>query len=93
MVSYDDVDMAAWEPFSLTTVRQDVDELARRVSRLLLDRPQTPPRQVRIEPALVVRGSTGHAPAPTPSSTTSLPSSASPPRPSAAADSPNETTS
>lgn len=57
---YDDVDMAAWPAYSLTTVRQDVGELARTAAELLLARlenPDAPPRRVELAPELVHRSS------------------------------------
>lgn len=61
IVGYDDIDMASWESFSLTTVRQDIREMARVSSRLLLDRIADParlPERIEFVPRLVVRGST-----------------------------------
>lgn len=63
IVGYDDVDMAAWEAFDLTTVRQDTRELATAAVRLLLqriDERERPPERIILPPALVARGSTGH---------------------------------
>jgi LacI family transcriptional regulator len=64
VVGYDDVEMAAWESFSLTTVRQPSREMARAGVGLLLDRihtPGLPSRRVNFPYKLVVRGSTDHA--------------------------------
>jgi len=65
VVGYDDVDMAAWEAFDLTTVRQSTVRLAAEATRLVLarvdDRDRAPER-VLLAPELVVRGSTGRAP-------------------------------
>lgn len=64
IVGYDDVDMAAWDAFDLTTVRQDTARMAEEAARLLAlridDRARAPERVV-LPPALVVRGSTGRA--------------------------------
>lgn len=38
IVGYDDVPMASWEVFQLTTVRQPLDEMARTAARLLVER-------------------------------------------------------
>ena len=65
VVGFDDIEMASWEVFDLTTVFQPIGEMAREAVRLLLDRlaePDRPPEHLRLDRArLVVRGSTGHA--------------------------------
>src|SRR6185436_15772662 len=38
IVGFDDIDMAGWEGFSLTTVRQPLEEMGRATAQLLLDR-------------------------------------------------------
>ena len=38
IVGFDDIDMAGWEGFSLTTVRQPLAEMGRAASKLLLER-------------------------------------------------------
>jgi LacI family transcriptional regulator len=61
VIGYDDVDMAAWDSFSLTTVRQPSREMARAGARLLIERiadPGLAPRRVAFECELIVRGST-----------------------------------
>ncbi|MGH8879781.1 MAG: LacI family DNA-binding transcriptional regulator [Stackebrandtia sp.] len=61
IVGYDDVDMAAWPAYSLTTVRQDVGELARTAAGLLLarlDNPDSAPHRVELPPTLVHRSTT-----------------------------------
>jgi LacI family transcriptional regulator len=61
IIGYDDVEMAAWDSFSLTTVRQPSREMARAGARLLLERlhsPELPPRRVSFDCDLIVRGST-----------------------------------
>lgn len=64
VVGFDDIKMASWEIFDLTTVFQPIEEMAREAVRLLLDRlkdPDRPPKHLRLDRArLVVRGSTGH---------------------------------
>ncbi|UWX79238.1 LacI family DNA-binding transcriptional regulator [Arthrobacter jinronghuae] len=65
VIGYDDVDMAGWDSFSLTTVRQPSREMARIGARLLVERintPGLPSRQVNFPCDLIVRGSTGHQP-------------------------------
>jgi LacI family transcriptional regulator len=65
VIGYDDVEMAAWESWSLTTVRQDVDRLAQVAADLLLRRleqPTVPTAQVLLSPSICVRRSTGGAP-------------------------------
>ena len=63
VVGYDDVDMASWEAFDLTTVRQDTQQLAAEAARMLvqrIDARDRPPERVVLEPLLIVRGSTAH---------------------------------
>ncbi|UGS38568.1 LacI family DNA-binding transcriptional regulator [Capillimicrobium parvum] len=62
IVGFDDIAMAAWEVFRLTTVRQDLAAMSGAAIRLLLDRiddPGRPPRRVRVPVELVPRGSHG----------------------------------
>lgn len=62
VIGYDDVDMASWPSFDLTTVRQPSREMARVGARMLLDRlagPDAPPQRRTFPCELVVRGSTG----------------------------------
>lgn len=66
VIGYDDVDMAAWSPFNLTTVRQPSRDMARAGVRLLLERlkdPSAPPRKIDFPSELIVRASTGLQPA------------------------------
>jgi LacI family transcriptional regulator len=61
VIGYDDVDMAAWDSFSLTTVRQPSREMARIGAGMLVDRvhkPGQPTRRVIFPCKLIVRGST-----------------------------------
>lgn len=61
VIGYDDVDMAAWESFSLTTVRQPSREMARAGAEMMINRihtPKSPPRQVNFPCDLIVRNST-----------------------------------
>lgn len=67
IVGYDDVDMASWEAFSLTTARQPVEEMVRVGVHLLLERidsPRRPSTHQRFVSELVVRDSTGRVPVP-----------------------------
>lgn len=60
VVGYDDVDMASWQAYELTTVRADIGRLATEAVGLLLRRlarPTAPARHVRLEPRLVPRRS------------------------------------
>lgn len=60
VVGYDDVPMAAWPAYNLTTLRQPANQMVRHTVDLLLgmiDEPDTPANQVRISGPLVVRGS------------------------------------
>lgn len=62
VIGYDDVDMASWPSFDLTTVRQPSRDMARAGAHMLLERITTPdrPAQHREFPCkLIVRGSTG----------------------------------
>lgn len=61
IVGFDDIQVAGLSRISLTTVAQPCEELARLGIELLLERIEGahgPPRQVLLEPSLVVRGST-----------------------------------
>ena len=65
VVGYDDIGMASWEAYDLTTVRQPITEMTRRAAELLLariDHPRSPPQLERLTDHLVTRGSTAHAP-------------------------------
>lgn len=66
VVGYDDIDMASWESFDLTTVRQPMAEMVADAVDLLLSRiddPGRPTRCRRFPSHLIVRGSTAHVPA------------------------------
>ena len=64
LVGFDDLPMASWEAFSLTTLRYDLPEMARTSARLLVERlagkATGAARQVAFAPELVRRGT--HAP-------------------------------
>ena len=62
---FDDIAMAGWEAFALTTVRQDLAEMAGSAVRLLLERIADPARPVRrkvVPTTLVRRSSHGRPP-------------------------------
>lgn len=61
IVGFDDVPMAAWPAYNLTTVRQPVDEMVERTVSLLLERieaPEATPQLVEVDVALIERGTT-----------------------------------
>lgn len=61
IVGFDDIDMAGWEGFSLTTVRQPLAEMGRAAAKLLLDRIASdgdPPPRRRVFPVGLVRRDT-----------------------------------
>jgi LacI family transcriptional regulator len=63
VVGYDDIPMAAWEAFDLTTVRQPVTEIADRAVDRLLGRiadAALPPLHHRFPADVIVRRSTAH---------------------------------
>lgn len=58
IVGYDDVQMASWDSYSLSTVRQGSKAMAREGARLLLERltdPTRPARNVHFPSSLIVR--------------------------------------
>jgi LacI family transcriptional regulator len=60
LVGFDDLPMAAWEVFQLTTVHQPIEGMARTAARLLIERIEGgatagEARQVVFEPRLVLR--------------------------------------
>jgi LacI family transcriptional regulator len=64
VIGYDDVEMAAWPSFSLTTVRQPSREMARAGVRMMLDRLRTPDRplqQIEFPSVLIPRQSTTYS--------------------------------
>ncbi len=68
LIGFDDVVLASWEVFQLTTVSQDIPGMVSAATELLLTRiaaeqdEPLPPRRVVLTPALVRRGT--HAPPP-----------------------------
>jgi len=66
LVGFDDIEMARWSAYDLTTVRQEIRLLARAAVDLALTRIAEPRRPVEsrvLACELIVRGSTGNAPA------------------------------
>ncbi len=68
LVGFDDLPMAEWELFGLTTVHQPMEEMARAAVKLLIDRIEGrvdsgAARQMMFEPRLVMRRSLGPPPA------------------------------
>lgn len=60
VVGYDDVSLAAWPSYDLTTVRQRANEMvAKTVDMILsrLDDPGTAPKRINIDGPLIIRGS------------------------------------
>ena len=61
VVGFDDVAMAAWPEYDLTTVRQEMDLLVEACVEVLLariDDPALPPARIAVESRIVERGST-----------------------------------
>ncbi len=66
LVGFDDIPMAAWKVFDLTTMRQDTEQMGRIGVRLLLDRiaePNLDFRDVRLVPRMIQRGTHAVPPA------------------------------
>jgi DNA-binding LacI/PurR family transcriptional regulator len=62
VTGFDDIDLASLRQFDLTTIRQERWEIGRRCLQLVHQRAQdheVRPTRAILEPALVVRGSTG----------------------------------
>jgi len=66
LLGFDDLPMASWEAFALSTVRYDLQAMARSAARLLADRlsGQAPdePQRIVVQPELVRRGTHGPPP-------------------------------
>ncbi|MGI8562246.1 MAG: LacI family DNA-binding transcriptional regulator [Candidatus Dormibacter sp.] len=67
LVGFDDLPMAGWDVFQLTTVHQPMEEMARTAAQLLVDRVEgrSEPGQVRravFEPLVVIRSTLGPPP-------------------------------
>ena len=61
IVGFDDIDMAGWEGFNLTTVRQPLAEMGRAAANLLLERIESdgrPPPRRRVFPVGLIRRET-----------------------------------
>lgn len=61
VIGYDDVPLAAWPAYHLTTIRQPVNRMVDATVDALLtqiDAPETPPRKLRIDGPLIIRTST-----------------------------------
>ena len=68
LIGFDDLPMAAWEVFQLTTIHQPMEEMARTATRLLIERIEgvVAPEAVRrvvFEPTLVMRRTLAAPPA------------------------------
>lgn len=66
VASFDDIELAAYVTPPLTTVRSNAEEMGRAAARMIFARlrdPALPPQQVDIPRQLIVRASTGPAPA------------------------------
>ncbi|MEM6306156.1 MAG: substrate-binding domain-containing protein, partial [Pseudomonadota bacterium] len=60
VVGYDDVPLAAWPSYDLTTVRQRAGEMVSRTVDILMariDAPATRPRRLSLDGPLIIRGS------------------------------------
>lgn len=67
VVGYDDIEMASWDAYNLTTVRQPLEEMARLATELLAGRMREPSRTAGthcLPNDLVIRGSTARRPFP-----------------------------
>jgi len=61
VIGYDDVPLAAWPSYDLTTMRQPINRMIEATVDTLLTRiadPTTPPRRIEIESPLIMRGTT-----------------------------------
>jgi LacI family transcriptional regulator len=61
VVGFDNISMAGWAPFGLTTVTQPIPDMARLAVRLLIERieqPELAPRQRVLDAALLLRDTT-----------------------------------
>jgi LacI family transcriptional regulator len=72
LIGFDDIALAAWSVFELTTVRQDIGEMVQRATTMLLERIERgedaplPPRRVVLDATLVRRSTHGPPPVPRP---------------------------
>ena len=65
VTGYDDVPMAAWPAYDLTTIRQPVDQMVEVTVQALLSQIEgdRAPSKVRLDGPLIIRGSTRRPPA------------------------------
>ena len=67
LIGFDDVLLASWEVFQLTTVRQDIPGMVSAATELLLTRiaaaESLAPRRVVLTPTMIHRGTHGPPPA------------------------------
>jgi DNA-binding LacI/PurR family transcriptional regulator len=60
IIGFDDIPMAAWQAYQLTTVRQDVDAMIALTLEMMqahIEEPATPPRLALVPGVLTIRGS------------------------------------
>ena len=60
VVGYDDVPIASWPAYSLTTVRQPANQMVAETVSILIDsieNKSTEPRRIEIDGPLIIRGS------------------------------------
>jgi LacI family transcriptional regulator len=66
LIGFDDIALASWNVFELTTIRQDINALVQRSTRMLLERigagGSMPPRRVVVQPQLMERATHGPPP-------------------------------
>ena len=68
VIGFDDVPIAAWPAYDLTSYRQPVNQMVAETVTTLIERigtPETEPRRLRLEGRLILRGSSRNAGAPT----------------------------
>ena len=66
VIGFDDIEMAGWELIRLTTVRQNMEHMARTAAGLLMERiadPERPPERVCVPAELIARDTHGPPPA------------------------------
>lgn len=67
LAGYDDIDMAAWDAFSLTTIRQPIEDMCQIATDMLVARiegSKAPPIKHVVPNDLIIRGSTARHPFP-----------------------------
>jgi DNA-binding LacI/PurR family transcriptional regulator len=68
VIGFDDVPIAAWPAYDLSSYRQPVNQMVAETVTTLIERigtPETEPRRLRLEGRLILRGSSRNAGAPT----------------------------